>query len=198
MALGTALKKINARVTQLQKKHPNTKRKTLQKQAGKEYTAGKLKKKRVAKVGAVKVKRRKAPRRRSVKRRRSSKPIVRTRTLTVVKYRTRTVRAKRRSVSRVGKSGKTSKVLLIGGLVVGGLLLMNMLKPRVTAPLVVRTNPSANTAAQNIIAIAQAAGIVGNQLQKIIDSVNSKDDATVVASYNQSGGDPGFLVDYFG
>ncbi len=37
-----ALKKINARVKHLQKLHPNTQRKTLQKQAGREYRAGKL------------------------------------------------------------------------------------------------------------------------------------------------------------
>ncbi len=41
--MSAALKKINARVKQLQKKHPKSKRVTLQKQAGKEYRAGKLK-----------------------------------------------------------------------------------------------------------------------------------------------------------
>ena len=62
--MSTALAKINARVKQLQKKHPNTQRKTLQKQAGKEYKAGKLggvrkksaRKKFVVRVGAVKKK----------------------------------------------------------------------------------------------------------------------------------------------
>jgi hypothetical protein len=47
----TALAKINARVKQLSKKHPGKKRVTLQKQAGKEYKAGKLggvRRKRVA------------------------------------------------------------------------------------------------------------------------------------------------------
>ena len=42
MAQGTALKKINARVKYLQTRHPGKKRVTLQKQAGKEYKAGKL------------------------------------------------------------------------------------------------------------------------------------------------------------
>jgi hypothetical protein len=65
--MSTALAKINARVKYLQKKHPNTQRKTLQKQAGREYRAGKLggvkkktaRKKVVRRVGAV---RKKSPR----------------------------------------------------------------------------------------------------------------------------------------
>ena len=65
--MSNALAKINARVKQLQKKHPKTQRKTLQKQAGREYKAGKLggvkkktaKKKTVRRVGAV---RKKSPR----------------------------------------------------------------------------------------------------------------------------------------
>lgn len=40
--MSTALAKINARVNVLAKKHPKTKRVTLQKQAGREYRAGKL------------------------------------------------------------------------------------------------------------------------------------------------------------
>jgi hypothetical protein len=65
-----ALKKINARVKELQKKHPNTQRKTLQKQAGREYKAGKLgglysSGKKRKKVGAV---RRTASRKAAVKR----------------------------------------------------------------------------------------------------------------------------------
>ena len=43
------LKKINARVKQLKKKHPGAKRSTLQKQAGREFKAGKLKKKKSTK-----------------------------------------------------------------------------------------------------------------------------------------------------
>lgn len=53
--MSNALAKINARVKVLAKKHPKSKRTTLQKQAGREYRAGKLgrvKKKRV--VGAKK------------------------------------------------------------------------------------------------------------------------------------------------
>jgi hypothetical protein len=65
--MSNALAKINKRVAQLAKKHPGAKRTTLQKQAGREYKAGKLgrvKKKSVgkvyhrrAKVGKVKRKR---------------------------------------------------------------------------------------------------------------------------------------------
>jgi hypothetical protein len=40
--MSTALKKINARVKELKKKHPGSSHHTLQKQAGKEYKAGKL------------------------------------------------------------------------------------------------------------------------------------------------------------
>lgn len=57
----TALKKINARVKFLAKKHPGKKRVTLQRQAGKEYREGKLgghKKKVVHKKKAVHKKRR--------------------------------------------------------------------------------------------------------------------------------------------
>jgi hypothetical protein len=42
MAAGTALRKINAEVKRLKKKHPGTRHVTLQKQAGKAYRAGKL------------------------------------------------------------------------------------------------------------------------------------------------------------
>jgi hypothetical protein len=55
--MSSALQKINARVKVLKKKHPNSKHTTLQKQAGKEYKAGKLggvkhSHKRKKKVGA--------------------------------------------------------------------------------------------------------------------------------------------------
>jgi hypothetical protein len=40
--MSNALAKINKRVKQLQKRHPGAKRTTLQKQAGREYRAGKL------------------------------------------------------------------------------------------------------------------------------------------------------------
>jgi hypothetical protein len=52
--MSTALKKINARVKALAKKHPGSKRVTLQKQAGREYRAGKLGGARKKKVGKVK------------------------------------------------------------------------------------------------------------------------------------------------
>lgn len=59
MAVGTALKKIHARVKHLRKLHPGKAYKTLQKQAGKEFKAGSLsvKKKRKSakrKIGKVK------------------------------------------------------------------------------------------------------------------------------------------------
>lgn len=62
--MSNALAKINARVKQLQKKHPKSKRTSLQKQAGREYRAGKLggvkkssvKKKVARRVGVVKKK----------------------------------------------------------------------------------------------------------------------------------------------
>jgi hypothetical protein len=50
----TALKKINARVKQLAKKHPGKKRVVLQRQAGAEYRAGKL-------GGSVGIKRKRKP-----------------------------------------------------------------------------------------------------------------------------------------
>lgn len=185
MALGSALKKITTRAKQIRKKAPGKSWKSAIKQAGSEYRGGKLKKRRkVSKVGAVKkTKRRSAPRKRSAKRRSASKPVVRTRTLTVVKYRTRTVRAKRRSVARVGKSGGKGLLLLgIGVLLVGGYMLMKKSAP--AAALIPRTNPATNSTAANIVAIAQAAGIVGTQLQNIISKLNSSSDASIQQAYS--------------
>jgi hypothetical protein len=66
----SALAKINARVKQLAKKHPGTKRVTLQRQAGREYREGKLgrvsgAKKRVSGKVLGKSKRRKSTRRKT-------------------------------------------------------------------------------------------------------------------------------------
>lgn len=66
--MANALKAINTRVNALQKKHPKTKRTTLQKQAGREWKAGKLsgaKKKR--KPAAKKTTRRKTAKRKTVR-----------------------------------------------------------------------------------------------------------------------------------
>lgn len=65
--MSSALKKIQARVKQLRKKHPNAKFRSLQKQAGSEYRSGKLggvkKKKRTV------AKKKSAPRKRITRRR---------------------------------------------------------------------------------------------------------------------------------
>lgn len=192
MALGSALKKITTRAKQLKKKNPGKKWKTLVKQAGAEYRSGKLKKKRkVARVGKVKSKKTKAPRRRSVKRPAASKPIIRTRTLTVVKYRTRTVKAKRRSVSGVGKPGKGMLLIGLGILALGAVLLLKKKTPAMA--IIPRANPATTSTAQNIVAIAQAAGIVGAQLQAIVDKLNSSSDGTVQQAYNNISSGSGYI-----
>jgi hypothetical protein len=65
--MANALKKINARVKHLQRLHPNTSRKTLQKQAGREYRAGKL--------GATSTVKRKRPAKKKTERRKAIKKI---------------------------------------------------------------------------------------------------------------------------
>lgn len=202
--MSAALKKINARVKQLQKKHPKSKRVTLQKQAGREYKAGKLKthrkkakpapKRRARKASGVGSKYKvyhevkkvgKARKKRTARR---SKPKVRT----VTRVRTRTVYKRRASVGRSGMSS-IMPVVAIAGL---GLIAYMLLKPKtqvtvpgVSTPLVLTGNPTRDNSAQNVLAYAQAAGIGLSAITALINSLNSMSDSAVVdvAQQAQSG-----------
>lgn len=174
-----ALKKINARVKVLQKKHPNAKRKTLQKQAGREYKAGKLKVKRkpVAKKKPVK--------RKAVKR--SIARIAKPATLgKLYKRRKRATRAKkvvrRRVNGKVGKSSMLLPVVALGGLAV---LAYFMLKPATNTQvpaLYQSQNVQRNQSASNILAYASAGALTISAIAKLIEALNSSDDKTVVAA----------------
>ena len=177
----SALKKIVARVKQLRKKHPNAKYRSLQKQAGKEFKAGKLKAKRKpAKKRVLKAKKRVlhgATRRRKVQRKTKSAK-VRTRTITVVKVRRIRVKAKPRKRGRVGStSSKSMLPLILGVAAVGGLAYMLLKKPAVQYQQtgnVIRDN-----SANNVLSWATAAGLGISAISKLIDALNNSTNSQV-------------------
>lgn len=210
--MNAALKKINARVKQLQKKHPGSKRVTLQKQAGKEYRAGKLK--AVRKKSAPRKKRRvsgkvagigtryKVAKRVGTKKpmrtakRRASKPKVRV----VTRIRTRTV-VKRRSVGRTGGMKSIIPIVAIVGIGIAAYLLLRpksstVVVPGVALPLALTGNAQRDTASQNILSYAQAAGTTASALASLISALNGMNDASVVdvAQKQQSGMDINTLL----
>jgi len=177
-----ALKKINARVKVLQKKHPNAKRKTLQKQAGREYKAGKLKVKRkpVAKKKPVK---RKAVKRSIARIAKIAKPSTLGKLYKRRKRATRAKKVVRRRVSgTVGKSSMLLPVVALGGLAV---LAYFMLKPATNTQvpaLYQSQNVQRNQSASNILAYASAGALTISAIAKLIEALNSSDDKTVVAA----------------
>lgn len=211
--MNTALKKINARVKVLQKRHPGKKRTTLQKQAGKEYKAGKLKPHR-KKAAAPKKKRRARPKklgakykvyhevkkvgkaRRRRSRARAKKPKVRT----VTRIRTRTV-VRRRRVGATGK-GMLMTVVAVAAVVGLGYLLLKKSSPStvtvpgVNASLNLTGNSVRDQSSQQILAYAQAASLGASALASIINSLNSLSDAAVVdvAQKQQAGMDINTLL----
>jgi len=181
--MSNALKKINARVKVLQKKHPKSKRTTLQKQAGREWRAGKLK----GAVGAVRKKHHVKKKTVAKKRRRTAKPKVVTRTRTIVKV----VRAKRRRAThkkrttarrRVSGVGKTSILLPIVGVAAVGLLAYYMMSRPTIPPFAPTNNPYRVQAQNSILQWATAAGLAASTITSIINSLNSSDDSTVIAA----------------
>jgi len=178
-----ALQKINKRAKQLQKKHPGKKYRTLQKQAGKEFKAGKLKT-RKKKVGAAK---KKAVRKRTVKK--SVRKVVRRAVKTVPKKK-RVYRAKRTKVKaytatrykRVSGKGKSiMPLLLLGAVGVGAYLLLK--RPTVQASqygYMPTNNTVRNDSANSILTWATAAGLTATAIAKLINAINSSSDAQVV------------------
>lgn len=194
----TALTKIRTRTKQLQKKHPNAKFRTLQKQAAREYNAGTIPKKRakkakrkvsgkrkykvthrVKKVGAVKRHRAKRTTPRKTKR-------VRTVTRTKTVYR------------RVG-AAKSNMPLIIGGLALAGIAAYLLLKkPALPIPLAVSTNPATAAAQNNILQYAQALGLGVTALTALINALNSSSDAAVQAASAQVSAGGGIPPDLSG
>jgi len=183
-----ALKKINARAKALKKKHPGKKYKTLQKQAGAEYRAGKLKTHKKRKPAAKKVARKKVTRKKTavrkvakvaslgtvIKKRRKLKPR---------KVKVKAYRATRYKVSGMGKD--LLPIVALGGL---ALLAYKMLVPSQTVPqqylnqLQYSNNANRNTSAQNILAYATAAGMTASAIAALINAINNSSDDEVTAA----------------
>jgi hypothetical protein len=216
--MNAALKKIQARVKKLRKKHPGAKFRTLQKQAGAEYRAGKLKTKRKRSVGAVKKRKkvrargrtkvsnhngggappvymshytigRAAPKRKRASVKKRRKP----KTVTIIKYRksVRYVKPKRIKTRRRkvgGMSKGTKNALLVGGAVVLGYLLMKSMSP--SYPPVTLTNPASVASANSLVSAAQAAGYSATAIANLIKTINSSSDQQVqtAASTVNTGG----------
>lgn len=195
--MSNALKKINAYVKVLKKKHPGSKHSTLQKKAGAAYRAGSIPKARkkvarkakpakrkVSKVGArykvyhevKKVGRRK--KRAATKRKAVKHTDKRARVRVVHKTVTRT--------RRVGGMGKSIMPLVaVAGL---GLVAYMLLKPKTTTtapPLATTGNPTRDAAAQNLVAYATAANLGITAIANLINSLNSMSDAAVVQAAAQ-------------
>lgn len=182
---GNALKKIVARVKQLRKKHPNAKYKTLQKQAGREFKAGKLKAKRKP-ATKKKTVRRKASRKKSTGRKVGAVRVQTVKIAAVKKHKKRRKPVKKtyRKRARVGATSSLAKLLIPAvGLGLLGFLAYKMMQPATNQQGLINRNSTAAAQGQsNVLQWAAAAGIVGGALAKIIDSLNSSDDATVAAA----------------
>lgn len=214
--MSTALKAINKRVKVLQKKHPKSKRTSLQKQAGREWKAGKLKAKRKTaapkkrrvvrkKVARKKVARKKvSPKRPSARKRRRVGAVKilergenrRTRPKRVYKIARRKNGTIRR-VTRVGGIGGGLKamlpVLVIGGL---GLLAYSLLH-KSAAPVYVPTgNVVRDNKAQEIIQTATSAGLAAAAIAKLIQQLQAQSNTQLDQTYDnvvQSGDVPEYL-----
>lgn len=204
----TALKKIQARVKVLRKKHPGKKFKTLQKQAGKEYREGKLKKKhsrKHKKVGSTLLLERGETKR---TRPRKVYKVSRTKkgrykgTRKVGAVRVRTVR---KTVYRRVGAADTTKTLLTVALVAGaGFLLYQYIKGQQT-PMSTQYIPTGNyqrdSSAQSILTWAAAAGLTVNAIAALITALNTKPTSDVVNAANtvqQTDGLPAGFLDLSG
>lgn len=188
MSGATALTKINKRVKQLQKKHPNAKRTTLQKQAGREYRNGTMPKPRKKAAKAKPRKRAKA----KVSGKRKYKVTHRVKRIakvgTVKRHRKRAKpRPKAHRPRRVGASGKSMVPLLLGVAALGvvGYMLLKPKTPTLPVALAPSTNVARNAAASNVLAYAQAAGAGISALTALINALNGMSDSAVVTASSQ-------------
>lgn len=179
--MNNALKKISARAKALKKKHPGKKYKTLQKQAGAEYRAGKLKAKRkpAAKKKATRKKttRRKSPRRKIGK----AQTVVYSLGKLIKRKRRKSKPKQKRTGRRVsGKGSSMMPLIAIAGL---GIVAYMLLKPAAPAAQLYQTsNPQRNTSANNILLYATAAGMTAKAIADLITAINNSPDAAVVAA----------------
>lgn len=188
MSGATALKKINARVKVLAKKHPGKKRTTLQKQAGKEYREGKLKKRAPAKRKATHkrkkavVKRVKAAPRKRV---RKSRPVAKRKVYKAKVVKVKAYKGKRyKRVSGIGKLSSLVPIVAVAGL---GLVAYYLYTKSTTPTLNTTTNPYRAQAQTSILQWAALAGMTATAIANLINSINASDDNTVI----QAAADPG-------
>lgn len=217
--MSTALKAINKRVKVLQKKHPKSKRTSLQKQAGREWKAGKLKarkksaapkkrrvvRKKVARKRVGAVRKRRVSRKKATPRKRRRVGAVkilergenrRTRPKRVYKI-ARRKNGQIRRVSRVGGIGGGLKAML-PVLVIGGLGLMAyMLLRKPAAPVYIPTgNVTRDSKAQEIIQTATTAGLAAAAIAKLIQQLQAQSNTQLDQTYDnvvQSGDVPEYL-----
>jgi hypothetical protein len=206
--MANALKVINQRVKVLQKKHPKSKRSTLQKQAGREWKSGKLKAKRSAPkkktVRRKPVTRKKSARKRSATRKRGRVGAVkilergentRTRSKRVYKMARRKNGTIRR-YTRVGGAGSNKMMMVVAVAGLGLLAYMAFKKPE--PPRYIPTgNASRDSKAAEIIQAATNAGVLSaTAIMKLIDTLNKSSDAQINQAYDNvvdSGDVPDYL-----
>jgi hypothetical protein len=186
--MNTALIKINARVKELQKKHPNSERITLQKQAGKEWRDGKLKKRKPSKRKVV-AKLKPVKRRRAVSKKSVVRKTVRKRRAAVAKskrvYRAKVVRVRAykapryKRISGIGKMSSLVPIVAVVGLGILAYYFMNKTSLPAIAPT---TNPQRAAATNDILQWAAVAGLTATAIAKIIDSLNNSSDDAVVSA----------------
>lgn len=179
-----ALKKINARVKVLAKKHPKKARKTLQKQAGAEYRAGKLSavKKRVHKTVRKKVAKKKPV----THKRKPVKKGTRVRVVHVVaahkvKKRRKAVkhRAHPRRVSGAGKKSSVMPFVVLGGLALAAYFLLRPSTAATLPAIAPRPTPTGAASANNLLQWAAAANLGVTAISKLIDAINNSSDSSL-------------------
>lgn len=200
MAAGAALKKINARAKALRKRHPKASYKSLQKQAGKEYKAGKLKKRPARKkVSGIKRKAAKKVVRRKTARKRTPKVKVVTRVVSVgtVKRKRRRAAPKKKATyrrKRVGNTGGNTLPILLGVGALAAVAYFALRPPATTAQMAYQPTGSVvrDSKASEIMAWASAAGIGITAITQLINALNTGSDSTVNQIYDsyKAGGDP--------
>lgn len=205
--MSSALMQINKRVAVLAKKFPGKKRKTLQKQAGKEYKAGKLKTRKKRKVGAVKLIERRETKRTPAKR---TYRIIRSKTgrykkvqrvAKVGKVRRAPIKrrrkkyaivakriARRRSVSGGGSMKSILPIVVIGGVAL--LAYMAFKKPSVTTQYIPTGIAAKDNAAAQVLSWASTAGIVGSALSNILKALNNGSTSQVQNLASSTAGNP--------
>lgn len=185
----TALKKIQTRAKALKKKHPKANYRNLLKQAGKEFKAGKLKKRKVSGVKkATPVKRKK----RAAKK--SPKVQIVTRVVKVGSVKRRTRRRAPKKITRrrrVGNSGKSMLPIILGVAALGTIayLALRPATPAYTAAYQPTGNSVTDSKAGEIMAWASAAGVGITAISALINALNAGKTSQIYDSY-KAGGNP--------